>query len=144
MQKNARAQHAAPKVVARALLDITPHRTNPRTHSPKQIRQIADSIARFGFTNPVLIDSDGGLLAGHGRLAAAKLLGLKTIPTISLTGLTAAERRAYIIADNRLSDGSSFDRKLLAQEVALILEEDAEFDLEVTGFDAGDIEIMLD
>ncbi len=79
---------------------LQPRATNPRTHSKKQIRQIADSIERFGFTNPVLIDRTGGIVAGHGRIEAAKLLGIVKVPTIRVEDMTEAEIRAYVIADN--------------------------------------------
>lgn len=140
----ARPKRALPRIVAVPIEQLCAHPSNPRVHKPKQIRQISDSIGRFGFTNPILTDGEANILAGHGRLAAAKLLGLKTVPTICLEGLTAAEKRAYIIADNRLGDNSSFDRKLLAQEVPFILETDPDFDIELTGFELNDIEIMLD
>lgn len=83
---------------------LRPRATNPRTHSKKQIRQIANSIERFGFNNPVLIDREGGIVAGHGRVKAAKLIGLENIPTIRLEDLTEDEVRAYVIADNRLAE----------------------------------------
>lgn len=127
-----------------ALEALKPHPGNPRQHSPKQIRQIADSIRRFGFTNPILVDGENMVLAGHGRLAAAKQLGLRAVPIVRLDHLSPAERRAYVIADNKLGDLSRFDRKLLADEVALILEAEPDFDLEVTGFDAGDLELLVD
>lgn len=84
------------------LRDLKPYANNPRTHSKKQIRQIADSINAFGWTNPVLIDVDGGVIAGHGRIEAAKLLGIKEIPVLRLEHMTEAQKRAYIIADSRL------------------------------------------
>ncbi len=90
------------KIVYRPAGDLTPYVGNARTHSDKQIVQIAASIRKFGFTNPVLIDDHGEIVAGHGRVAAAKQLGLAEVPTIVLGHLTAAERRAYVIADNRL------------------------------------------
>src|SRR5215207_1058634 len=90
----------APVPVAR----LRPYARNARTHSKKQIRQIADSIERFGFTNPVLVDEAGTILAGHGRLAAAKLLGLSTVPTLQISHLSATEKRAYVLADNRLAE----------------------------------------
>ena len=99
---------------------------------PNQIRQIADSITRFGFTNPVLIDADGGIVAGHGRVAAAKLLGLTQVPTLSLAHLDAAERRAYVLADNKLAENAGWDRELLAIELQGLI--DIGFDLEITGF----------
>lgn len=123
---------------------LKPHPTNPRVHKPKQIRQIADSITQFGFTSPIIIDDSETVLAGHGRLAAAKLLGMQSVPTIRLDHMTPAQKRAYIIADNKLGDSSSFDRKILAAELAFIVETDPDFDLEDTGFDAGEIELLLD
>jgi ParB-like chromosome segregation protein Spo0J len=92
------------QVSYREIEALKPRARNPRTHSPKQIGQIADSIKRFGFTNPVLIDARDEVIAGHGRLAAAKLLGLKEVPTIRLEDLSEAEVRAYVIADNRLAE----------------------------------------
>lgn len=117
---------------------------NTRIHKPKQIGLIAESIRKFGFTNPILIDGAVNVLAGHGRLAAAKLLGLRVVPTICISHLTRAEQRAYMIADNRLGDLSSFDRKRLAVEVSLILEDEPDFALGTTGFDEDEIELLLD
>jgi ParB-like chromosome segregation protein Spo0J len=93
---------------------LKPYAHNPRTHSAKQLRQIADSIRRFGFTNPVLIDADRGVIAGHGRIAAARLLGIDSVPTIRLDQMTEAEKRAYVIADNKLAENAGWDRELLA------------------------------
>ena len=88
----------------RPIASLAPHRRNARTHSRKQIQQIARSIETFGFTNPVLVDAVGGILAGHGRVEAAKLLGMKEVPTIELAALNEEQRRAYAIADNRLGE----------------------------------------
>src|SRR5258707_1493278 len=93
------------------------HPGNARTHSKKQVRQIADSIRRFGFTNPVLIGEDGEIIAGHGRVEAAKLLGLDSVPTVRLPHLSAAQRRAYVLADNKLALNAGWDRELLAIEL---------------------------
>ncbi len=128
----------------RSLASFLPRERTPRTHSKKQIRQIADSITAFGWTNPILIDGDGRVVAGHGRLAAAKLLGIDSIPTICLSNMTEAQLRAYAIADNRLAENAGWDRDLLAVEFRYIAELDASFDLTLTGFDLGDIEVMLD
>jgi len=98
-------------------LSLTPRDSNPRTHSKKQIRQIAASIRQFGFLNPVLVDRAGGIVAGHGRVEAAKQLGLQTVPTICLENLSDAEIRAYVIADNRLAELAGWDRELLAIEL---------------------------
>ena len=104
-------------VVYRAIGELKAHARNPRTHSMKQIRQIAESIRRFGFTNPILIDAEDRIIAGHGRIEAAKLLGLSTVPTIRLDHLTEAQKRAYVIADNRLAELAGWDRELLALEL---------------------------
>jgi ParB-like chromosome segregation protein Spo0J len=97
--------------------DLKPHPQNARTHSPKQIGHIVKSMKAYGWTNPILIDEHLNVLAGHGRLEAAKRLGITSLPTISLRHMTAAQKRAYIIADNRLSEtAGSWDRKLLALE----------------------------
>ena len=93
------------------------HSTNPRTHSKKQIRQIAKSIRKFGFINPILIDGENRILAGHGRLEAAKQLGMETVPTVCVEGLTEAQARAYLIADNRLAELADWDVELLASEL---------------------------
>ncbi len=95
----------------RSLDALKPRATNLRTHSKKQIRQIADSIERFGFNNPALIDRAGGIVAGHGRVEAVKLIGLENVPTIRLEDLTEAEVRAYVIADNRLAELAGRDRE---------------------------------
>ncbi len=92
------------KITYQSPAALQPRATNPRTHSKKQIRQIANSIERFGFTNPVLINAGSRIIAGHGRIEAAKLLGIEKVPTIRLEDLTEAEIRAYVIADNRLAN----------------------------------------
>ena len=91
--------------------------TNPRTHSKKQIEQIAKAIDKFGFTNPILIDQDNGVIAGHGRLAAAKLIGIAQVPTLRLADLSEAEIRAYVIADNKLAQNAGWDKGLLGLEL---------------------------
>jgi DNA modification methylase len=121
---------------------LTPFKNNARTHSKKQIRQIANSIKRFGFTNPVLVDNAGGIIAGHGRVEAAKLLGLATVPSIRLSHLSETEKRAYILADNRLAEKAGWDREILAIELQGLVELD--FDVEITGFSTADIDISLD
>jgi ParB-like chromosome segregation protein Spo0J len=109
--------------------DLKVNLRNPRTHSKKQVRQIADSIRQFGFTNPVLLDEDDVILAGHGRLAAAKLLGFATVPTIRLSDLSEAEKRAYALADNKLAENAGWDSNLLAIELQYLVELDSEFDV---------------
>ena len=92
------------KIEITPVSNLKPRPTNPRTHSKKQIRQIADSIKKFGFNNPILVDRDNTIVAGQGRVEAARLLGIETVPTIPLEDLTEAEIRAYVIADNRLAE----------------------------------------
>src|SRR6218665_2085516 len=121
---------------------LRPHSKNARTHSKKQIQQIADSISRFGFTNPILIGDDGQVLAGHGRLAAAKLFGLLAVPTVRLSHLNEAERRAYILADNKLALNAGWDHEILAVELQGLI--DLEFDPTITGFTLAEIDNVLD
>ena len=123
---------------------LKPSPRNPRTHSKKQIRQIADSIRIFGWTNPVLIDGDGGVIAGHGRLEAAKLRGIERVPTIRLDHMTAAQKRAYALADNKLAENAGWDTELLVLELQYLIELDLDFDVTITGFEAGEIDFLLD
>jgi ParB-like chromosome segregation protein Spo0J len=111
------------------IANLRPYARNARTHSKKQIKQIARSIERFGFTNPVLISDDNEIIAGHGRAEAAKLLGLESVPTLRLS---PAMRRAYIIADNKLAQNAGWDRDVLAIELQALINVD--FDVELTGF----------
>ena len=121
---------------------LKPYARNARTHSAKQIRQIASSIEQFGFTNPVLISDDGQIVAGHGRIEAAKLLGLETVPAVRLSHLSDAQRRAYVLADNKLALNAGWDDEVLAIEFQALI--DVGFDLELTGFSAADIDLKLD
>src|SRR5882672_6940203 len=102
------------RIVDRPIRSLKPFDRSPRTHCDRQIRQIADSIRQFGFTNPVLTDADGGIIAGHGRVAAARLLGMERVPTIRIDHMTEAEKRAYVLADNKLAENAGWDRRLLA------------------------------
>lgn len=131
------------EVKLRAVKSLMPYAGNPRTHSAKQIRQLADSIIEFGWTVPILIDRNGRVIAGHGRLEAAILLGIERVPTICLDQLTEAQIRAYIIADNKLAENAGWDVELLAQELQFLSSLDLDFDLTVTGFDEADIDVML-
>src|SRR5260221_14590730 len=124
------------------IANLQPHTRNPRIHSKKQVRQIADSIRQFGFNNPVLIGEDGGIIAGHGRVEAAKLLGLDSVPTVRLAHLSAAQRRAYVLADNKLALNAGWDRELLAIELQGLF--DIDFDVELTGFSSAEIDLVLD
>ena len=121
---------------------LKPYDRNARTHSKKQIRQIADSIERFGWTNPVLIDGQDQIVAGHGRVAAAKRLGIEAVPTIRLEYMSEVEIRAYVIADNRLAELADWDDEILAIELQALVELD--FDVEVTGFETAEIDLLID
>lgn len=123
--------------------DLRPYARNARTHSPKQIAQIAASIREFGFNNPVLIDRDGEIIAGHGRVAAAKKLGLDIVPCLRLEHLTNAQKRAYILADNRLAEKAGWDRDILAIELQHLTEIDIDFDVTLTGFEMGEVDLLL-
>ncbi|AEP10297.1 site-specific DNA-methyltransferase [Micavibrio aeruginosavorus] len=123
---------------------IKPYAKNPRTHSQKQIKQIVESIRTFGFTNPLLLDDDCSLIAGHGRLEAAKILGLERVPTICLSHMSEAQRRAYIIADNKLAENAGWDKDLLALEFSYLSSLDLDFDLTITGFETPEIDLFLE
>ncbi len=131
-----------PKIEMLPVAALKPYAGNARKHSKKQVRQIADSIARFGFTNPVLISDEGEIIAGHGRVMAAKELGLETVPTLKLSHLTAEERRAYVIADNKLALNAGWDSEILAIELQALI--DLEFDVTLTGFSLAEIDLTLD
>lgn len=121
---------------------LRPYARNARTHSKKQVRQIADSIQRFGFTNPVLVSDEGEIIAGHGRVEAAKLLGLETVPTLRLSHLSETERRAYVLADNKLALNAGWDQEILAIELQALV--DLEFDVTLTGFSLAEVDLTLD
>ena len=120
---------------------LRPYERNPRTHSEAQVDQIAASMIEFGWTNPVLVDEQGGILAGHGRLLAARKLGLGEVPVIRFEHLSEAQKRAYLIADNALALQSGWSEELLAQELAWLRNES--FDLDLIGFDATELERLL-
>jgi DNA modification methylase len=132
----------SPVLEARSPSDLRPYSRNARTHSRKQVRQIADSIERFGFTNPVLVSDDGEIIAGHGRVEAAKLLGLRTVPTLQLSHLSAEERRAYVLADNKLALNAGWDQDILAIELQALI--DLDFDVSLTGFSLAEVDFTLD
>lgn len=127
----------------RPVADLKPYANNPRTHSKKQIRQIADSIREFGWTNPVLTDADGGVIAGHGRVEAARLLGMTEVPVLLLDHMSEARKRAYIIADNKLAENAGWDTDLLAIELQGLLDLSIDFDIELTGYETGEIDVLL-
>ncbi len=126
----------------RKVSDLIPYVNNSRTHSEEQTTQIASSIKEFGFTNPVLIDEDGGLIAGHGRLLAAQKLSLDEVPCIVLNGLTEAQKKAYIIADNQLPLNAGWDLDKLKLEIETLGELD--FDIDLLGFDDEFLDGLLD
>jgi len=121
---------------------LKPAPNNARTHSKRQIKLMARSIERFGFMNPILVDGEHGIIAGHGRLAAAKLLGLKEVPTLRFEHLSDADKRAYILADNRIAEKAGWDREILAIELQAFV--DMDFDIELTGFEMPEVELILD
>lgn len=127
------------------LRSLKPAKRNARTHSKRQVRQIADSMLRFGVINPLVVDEHNQLVAGHGRAEAAKLLGLKTVPAIRVPHLTEAEVRAYALADNKLADNAGWDRALLAVELGELHLElpNIGLDLGITGFDPGEVDAIL-
>lgn len=124
--------------------DLKPDPRNPRSHSRRQLRQIADSMRAFGFNVPVLIDADRKVIAGHGRLLACKELGWTEVPTIRLDHLSEAQARAFMIADNALTDNSCWDDRLLATQLKELSELDLDFDIEATGFEMGEIDLRIE
>lgn len=128
-------------VVYKAVDDLIPYAMNSRTHSEAQVTQIAASIKEFGFTNPVLTDGDNGIIAGHGRVMAAKKLNMTQVPVIELSGLTKAQKKAYIIADNKIALNSGWDEDILKVEIEELKE--LNFDVSLLGFDLGDIDLLF-
>lgn len=124
--------------------DLKPFGRNARTHSRKQVRQIADSIKCFGFTNPILIDQSNTVLAGHGRLEAAKQIGLETVPCVRLENMTTEQKRAYVLADNKLALNAGWDEEILATELQGLMDFDLDFDIEVTGFSIAEIDGLVE
>jgi len=130
------------EVQYRKAVDLIPYINNSRTHSADQISQVAASIKEFGFTNPILLDEQGGIIAGHGRLSAANKLGMDEVPTITLSGLSEAQKKAYIIADNKLALNAGWDDELLALELQELQELD--FDIDLIGFDVDELALLLE
>ncbi len=129
-----------PVIVSRKVDDLIPYARNSRTHSDAQVAQIAASVREFGWTNPVLVDGENGIIAGHGRVLAARKLGMEEVPCIELAGLSDTQRRAYIIADNKLALNAGWDDELLAIEFAELA--DAGFDNLLTGFTQDEIDAL--
>lgn len=126
----------------RLVASLTPYAKNARTHSETQIAQIAASIVEYGWTNPILVDGEGGIIAGHGRVLAASRLGMSEVPVIELRHLSAVQRRALVIADNRIAENAGWDEEVLRLELAALRDE--EFDLDLTGFDADALADLLE
>lgn len=122
-------------IVYQPTTELRAYARNARTHSKTQVRQIASSIEAFGFTNPILIDKRNTIIAGHGRLSAAQLLGIERVPTIRLEGLSEDQIRAYILADNKLAECAGWDDSILAVELQHLLTVDLGFEVTVTGFE---------
>jgi hypothetical protein len=130
-------------VIYQSVRALKPSSRNARIHSKQQIRQIAESIKAFGFTSPILIDRTNTIVAGHGRFAAARLLGMDQVPTIRLETLTEAEVRAYVIADNRLAEKAGWDKSVLAIELQHLMKIDSNLDVTVTGFEISEINLVI-
>ncbi len=122
---------------------IKPSPRNSRIHSAKQVKQIARSIEKFGFNNPILLDECSTVIAGHGRLEAAKLLGIETVPTICLKHMSVEQRRAYIIADNRIAELAGWDDDILKIELQELISSDLDFDVIDIGFEMAEIDLIL-
>jgi ParB-like chromosome segregation protein Spo0J len=143
--KNGAVPTGSPRIELIPIGELRPNPRNARTHSRKQIAQIAASITKFGFINPVLVDDANMLLAGHGRREAALLLGLDYVPVVRFDHLTAAQKRAYLIADNKIAEQAGWDREMLAIELGELIDIlPAEgFDVSLTGFEAPEIDLLL-
>jgi len=133
--------HVAKEIVQQRTDALLPYARNSRTHSAEQVAQIAASIREFGFTNPVLVDAAGGIVAGHGRVMAAQHLGMAEVPTICVGWLSESQRRAYVIADNQLALNAGWDDEVLAAELSAI--GGAGFDMGLIGFSDAEMERML-
>lgn len=123
---------------------IKPYGNNPKCHGNKQVQQIVNSITEFAFTNPILIDEDNIIIAGHGRLLAAKKLEMAKVPVIKLLHLSEAQKKAYRIADNKLTECGNWDQDLLTLEFQELDKLELDFSLDITGFDNADIDVLLD
>lgn len=129
------------EVTYRKISELTKYERNSRTHSAAQIEQIKNSIKEFGFTNPILIDEHGLIIAGHGRLEAAKELSMEAVPTITLHGLSDAQKKAYVIADNKLALNAGWDDAMLESELRILQEVD--YDLSLIGFDDAELDVIF-
>lgn len=132
-----------PQIVMVPVGDLKPRPNNPRTHSKAQLKQLARSMQRYDFTNPILVDDDNVIIAGHGRWEAAKMLDLTEVPVIRLSGMSPADIRAYVIADNKLALNAGWDAQLLGSELAYLAELDFDFDLTLTGFELAEVDALI-
>jgi len=134
-------KNPADKIEFMSIKDLVPYARNSHTHSNAQIDQIAESIKEWGFTTAVLVDSDGGIIAGHGRVLAARRIGMESVPVMIADGWTDAQKRAYVIADNKLALNAGWDEELLALELEEL--RGLDFDLELIGFDESELDKIL-
>ncbi len=130
------------KIVSKKVAELIPYASNSRTHSDEQVAQIAASIKEFGWTNPILIDGENGIIAGHGRLMAARKLGHTEVPTIELKDMTEAQKKAYVIADNKLALNAGWDNEILKVEIEALKE--LGFDIDLLGFDEKELGLLLE
>ena len=130
-------------IVYRPVDSLNPFTRNARTHTKHQIKLISESIKTFGFNNPILTDESNTIIAGHGRVEAAKLIGMTKVPTVRLENLTPDQIRAYIIADNRIAEKAGWDESILAIELQHLVTVDLGFDITITGFEVPEIELIL-
>src|SRR5215469_15376511 len=143
MSTNIHASPAGLKIISRPLAELKPDPANPRRHSKKQIRQIAKSIKEFGFNVPVLVDAELKVIAGHGRVLACRELDIDEVATVCLEHLTPAQARAFTIADNKLAENATWDDRLLAELLQDLSLSGPDFDIEVTGFEMGEIDLRI-
>ena len=132
----------ADSIERRSVESLIPYARNARTHSDDQVAQIAASIREWGWTTPVLVDEDGQIIAGHGRIMAARKLGMAEVPVVIASGWSDGQKRAYVIADNKLALNAGWDNELLALELGEL--QGLGFDLELTGFDKKELQSILD
>jgi len=132
------------EIISYPLAELKSDPANPHRHSKKQIRQIAKSISLFGFNVPVLVDAEGNVIAGDGRLLACDELGIDEVPTVCLDHLTPAQARAFRIADNKLTENATWDERLLGEQLRDLSLSSLDFDIEVTGFEVGEIDLLIE
>ena len=137
------ASQCSLNIISRPRAELKPDPANPRQDSRRQIRQIAKSISTFGFNVPVLVDAELNVIAGHGRLLACGELGIDEVPTLRLDHLTPAQARAFRIADNKLTENATWDDRLLAEQLRDLSLSGLDFDIEVTGFEMGEIDLRI-